>query len=141
MILHNFKLVKSYLYLTTVKCYVILYSMNNTIARIKGKKQQLDQYKPFPKSFVTNMNEWFKIELTYTSNAIEGNTLTRKETALIVEKGITVEGKSITEHVEAINHAKAYEFIQTLIKKTHKDITKRDLLNIHSIILQKNNLI
>ncbi len=71
------------------------------------KKGNLDKYRPMPPELVKNLEEWFLIELTYTSNAIEGNTLTRKETAAVVEKGITVGGKSLTEHLEATNHAKA----------------------------------
>lgn len=119
-----------------MKCHVILYGINMINNQIQIKKQQLDQYKPFPKSVISNMNEWFKIELTYTSNAIEGNTLTRQETALIIDKGITVEGKSITEHQEAINHAHAFEYIQNLVNNKDKKITEQDILTIHSIILK-----
>lgn len=110
--------------------------MKNILSIIQEKKVRLDQCKPFPKAFLANMDEWYKIELTYTSNAIEGNTLTRQETALVVEKGITVEGKSITEHLEAINHAKAYEYVQNLKIKSTKNITERVILDIHAIILQ-----
>ena len=82
------------------------------------------------------MDEWYKVELTYTSNAIEGNTLTRQETALIIDKGITVEGKSIREHLEAVNHGKAFEYIRHLKLKNIKDISEQIILNIHSIILE-----
>ncbi len=110
--------------------------MKNTLERIQKKKAEFDVFKPFPKTFMANMEEWYKIELTYTSNAIEGNTLTRQETALVVEKGITVEGKSIVEHLEAINHAKAYEYIQKLQFNNLKKINQSIILNIHSLILQ-----
>lgn len=110
--------------------------MIDDLKRIHEKKKMLEAFQPLPKIVLKNLDEWFKIELTYTSNAIEGNTLTRQETALVVEKGLTVEGKSIQEHLEAINHAKAYEFIETLIKKKRKDITEATILDIHSIILQ-----
>lgn len=109
--------------------------MDEILNRIQQKKELLDTYRPLRKEFLKNLDEWFKIELTYTSNAIEGNTLTRQETALVIEKGITVEGKSIQEHLEAINHAKAFEFIQTLIDKTSKDITEQTVLDIHALIL------
>lgn len=50
------------------------------------KKAKLDGYRPLPPDLVQNLEEWFIVELTYTSNAIEGNTLTRRETAVVVEK-------------------------------------------------------
>ena len=56
-----------------------------------------------PKELVKNLEEWLDVELTYTSNAIEGNTLSRMETALVIEKGITVEERA-EEHLEAVNH-------------------------------------
>lgn len=111
--------------------------MNDILARLIAKKEQLDSYKPLPQELVKNFEEWFKIELTYTSNAIEGNTLTRQETALVVEKGITVQGKSLEEHLEAINHAKALDFVKTLTARKRQDIASGDILNIHRIILQK----
>jgi Fic family protein len=60
--------------------------------------------------------------LTYTSNAIEGNTLSLAETALVVEKGITIGGKTITEHLEAINHAQAITFIKQLVTKKRTEL-------------------
>jgi len=107
-----------------------------TLSRLHELKKQLDVHRPFPKEIIRNLDEWYKVELTYTSNAIEGNTLTRQETALVVEKGITVEGKSIVEHLEAINHAKAWEFIMTFQNKDIKDISEQTIRNIHSIILR-----
>lgn len=110
--------------------------MDTVLETIKIKKERLDAYKPFPKTMGDSMREWYKIELTYTSNAIEGNTLSRQETAQVVEKGITVEGKSVVEHLEAINHAKAFEFISNLNLKNMKDITEAVIRRIHQIILQ-----
>jgi len=111
--------------------------MDDILIRLTAKKQQLDAYKPFPVELIKNLEEWFRIELTYTSNAIEGNTLTRQETALVVDEGITVQGKSLEEHLEAINLAKAFDFIKTLTTKTKKDITNGLVLGIHRIILDK----
>jgi len=112
--------------------------MDDILTELTRKKLLLDKYKPLPKEIEKNLEEWFRIELTYTSNAIEGNTLTRQETALVVEKGITVGGKSITEHLEAINHAEAFTFIERLAKeKTKEQLTKHDILDIHQHILRK----
>jgi Fic family protein len=111
--------------------------MEGKLKQLTEKKHRLDKYRPLPPELVKNLEDWFRVELTYTSNAIEGNTLTRQETALVVEKGITVEGKSLKEHLEAINHAQALEFIKTLIKKKREELKEVDILDIHKIILAK----
>src|SRR3989344_7822124 len=114
--------------------------MKDVLAQLTTKKKRLDVYKPLPLEVIKNLDEWFRIELTYTSNAIEGNTLTRQETALVVEEGITVKGKSIQEHLEAINHAQAFDFIQkNVVHKKRTDIIQQDILDIHRMILHKIN--
>lgn len=111
--------------------------MTNILTALEAKKQRLDAFLPFPVALVANLREWFKIELTYTSNAIEGNTLSRAETALVVEKGITVDGKTLQEHLEAVNHAQAFDWVMQRIHSTKKDITERTILDLHQLILQK----
>lgn len=111
--------------------------MVNIITTLEEKKQRLDAYLPFSVDLVNNLRQWFKIELTYTSNAIEGNTLSRAETALIVEKGLTVDGKTLQEHLEAVNHAEAFEWVMQRIETTKQDITERTILDLHQLILQK----
>jgi len=111
--------------------------MEDKLSQLTKKKQRLDKYRPLPPELVKNLEDWFKVELTYTSNAIEGNTLTRQETALVVEKGITVKGKSLEEHLEAINHIQALGFIKSLVKKKSQNISQKDILDIHRIILAK----
>lgn len=103
---------------------------------LTAKKTHLDSIRPLPTELVRNLGDWFRVELTYTSNAIEGNTLTRKETALVVEKGITVGGKSLIEHLEATNHARALDWVALLAGRSPKSLTEEDILHIHSIILQ-----
>lgn len=110
---------------------------NDLLQNLTEKKKKLDGFRPLPPDLVKNLEDWFRVELTYTSNAIEGNTLSRSETALVVEKGITVSGKTLTEHLEAINHAEALDFIKELVGKKREDITERDVLDIHSLILSK----
>ncbi len=105
--------------------------------KLNEKKKILDKHRPFDAALVKNLEEWFRIELTYTSNAIEGNTLSRAETALVVEKGLTIGGKSITEHLEATNHAAALNFIKEQIKRRPSDLRERDILKIHEIILDR----
>lgn len=100
------------------------------------KKYELDQYRPLPQALVKNLDDWFLVELTYTSNAIEGNTLTRAETALVVEKGLTIGGKSLKEHFEANNHAHALEWVKSLVSKPIHDISENTILQIHKFIFE-----
>ena len=115
---------------------VILYGFFMNFNPLTAKKEQIDQFRPLPPELVQNLEEWFLIELTYTSNAIEGNTLTRKETAAVVEKGLTIGGKSLTEHLEATNHAKALADIMALAQSKTSDLTENSILTIHNTILR-----
>lgn len=100
------------------------------------KKERLDGYRPLPGALVRNLNDWFRVELTFTSNAIEGNTLSRRETALVVERGITVGGKSLVEHLEATNHASALEWVMEQLAHEPIQIQEKDILRIHELILK-----
>jgi Fic family protein len=111
--------------------------MNTILSKLEKKKVQLDAYRPLDPALVANLSEWFRIELTYTSNAIEGNTLSRAETALVVEKGLTVDGKTLQEQLEAVNHAHAFDWVMQKIRTGDKDITEKTILDLHELILQK----
>lgn len=104
------------------------------------KKNELDSLRNdgegLPLGLVKNLDDWFRVELTYTSNAIEGNTLTRRETALVVEKGLTVGGKSLQEHLEASNHAYALDWVRELAEKSDSVPSESELLQLHSLILR-----
>lgn len=100
-----------------------------------NKQNELDSYRPFDPDFIKNLEEWFRIELTYTSNAIEGNTLTRQETAIVVEKGITIGGKTLIEHLEATNHVAALDWVKAISRSKDK-ISEKDILKIHELILK-----
>lgn len=103
---------------------------------LDNKKKQLDRIRPLTPELVKNLEQWFKVELTYTSNAIEGNTLSRLETAVVIEKGLTVGGKSLVEHLEAKNHAQALDLIHEIQQKKTCEITENDILSIHALILK-----
>ena len=104
------------------------------------KKSELDRYRNtgegLPSGLVKNLEDWFRVEITYTSNAIEGNTLTRRETALVVEKGLTVGGKSLQEHLEGSNHAYALDWIKHLAHRPDGVPSENELLQLHSLILR-----
>lgn len=107
--------------------------MNTVLTEIKNKQKKL-------KELLTNTNnqkemiKWLKTELAYTSNAIEGNTLTRKETELVIDNGITSTSKPLRDYIEAVNHAKAFEKIITFLEQDN-NINENFMLNIHKIIL------
>ena len=103
---------------------------------LTNKKNEIDSFRPLPPALVKNLEEWFLIELTYTSNAIEGNTLTRKETAAVVEKGLTIGGKTLVEHLEATNHAKALQDLMKLASSKTSDLSENDILTVHNSILR-----
>ena len=112
--------------------------MKNILTSLEEKKLRLDSYRPLPGELITNLSEWFKIELTYTSNAIEGNTLSRAETALVIDKGLTVSGKTLQEHQEAINHAQAFDWVTEQAKTTGRSsLTESTILDLHQRILHK----
>ena len=110
--------------------------MNQKIlVRLHAKKQQVQDYLCQHPDFAQNLHERLKVELTYTSNAIEGNTLSRQETALVLEKGIAVPGKQLRELTEATNHAQALERVLTH-PQNHRQITEADILHLHQQILK-----
>lgn len=86
-------------------------------------------------NFSQQIAQALDIEYTHESNKIEGNTLTLRETAIVIEKGLTIGGKPLNDHLEAINHAQAIDYIKDLAKATNT-ITERDILQIHALILQ-----
>ena len=86
------------------------------LQKIEAKKKDLDKHRPLPKEVVEKLRKQFEIELTYNSNAIEGNSLTLNETKMVLEHGITIKGKSLREHFEAINHKEAIVFVEDVLK-------------------------
>ncbi len=110
--------------------------MNSQAERIQEKKAELDALRPLSGRSLAALNAWYDVELTYTSNALEGNTLTRSETAIILEKGITIGGKPLKDHLEAIGHNEALAYVRELAKE-QEPIREADIRNIHRLVLQK----
>jgi Fic family protein len=88
------------------------------IREIEQKKARLDRLRPLSGGALAQLQKYYDIELTYTSNAIEGNTLTHRETAEIIEHGITVSGKSLRDHLEAVDHYEAVQWMRDLAART-----------------------
>jgi Fic family protein len=104
--------------------------------RIINKKNKLDSLRPLSKSLVKKLKEQVIIEWTYNSNAIEGTSLTLKETELVIEHGLTIKGKPLKEHFEAVNHKEAILFLEELIKKEKFKINSLLIRQIHQLILK-----
>ena len=102
--------------------------------RLDAKKAQLDRYRPLPAQVVGNLRESLRLLLTYHSNAIEGNTLTLRETQIVLETGITIGGHPLREHLEATNHAQAWEYLATLADRG-TGITGDTILFLHRLVM------
>ena len=101
---------------------------------IDDLKAKLDQHRPLSPMIVKNLHEDLILRWTYHSNAIEGNTLTLLETKVVLE-GITVGGKALREHFEAINHRDAILYVEDIIKK-QEPFSEWQIRNIHQLILK-----
>ena len=108
---------------------------NNFFTEVDNLKKELDSKRPIPKETLKSLKESINLEWAYNSNGIEGNTLTLRETQVVLE-GITVGGKSIKEHLEAINHEQAILFLDELVKD-NEPITEWNIKNIHQLILKE----
>jgi Fic family protein len=104
--------------------------------RLAEKKAELDGYRPLSSATVAYINEQLRVLLTYHSNAIEGNTLSLRETQLVIEHGITIGGHSLREHLEATNHAQAFAYLTELIEKRTL-ITRDVILTLNRLVVDK----
>jgi len=105
--------------------------------RIDEKLKKLNSYRPLPESAVKKIKERFEIEMTYNSNAIEGNSLTLKETYLVISEGITIKGKPLKDHLEAKNHKEALDYLYELIAKENRPTISEILIrSLNQIVMQ-----
>ena len=108
--------------------------INVMLKEVDVLKEQLSSLRPLPEEALKKIQDAFDIEYTYESNRIEGNTLTLQATALVVNEGVTISGKSMREHLEAINHAEAISYIKDIAKQDI-EISERTIKEIHALIL------
>ena len=108
-------------------------SINSLLSKISDKKRKFNNLFSSDKS-KEQLYKWLKSELAYTSNNIEGNTLTRKETRLVIEEDITSSSKPFVHYQEAVNHAKAFDYIIDMLK-SGKKINENTVLDIHKRLL------
>lgn len=105
-------------------------------ARLQEKKTRLDTLRPLPPAAVRRLQEQLVVEWTYNSNAIEGSTLTLRETQLILEQGVTIGGKSLREHFEVVNHAQAIALVESLAGQ-REPITTTIVRQLHALVLAR----
>ena len=110
-------------------------SLSEQLQQIDQLKTELDSLRPLPPEQVKNLAEFYEVAYTYDSNRIEGNTLTLQETSLVILKGVTVGGKSMREHLEAINHYEAITYLKELIAE-NAPLTERVVKEIHALVLR-----
>lgn len=108
-------------------------SRESLLSQIDRKKKELDHKRPLTEGEISRLNEEFIIEYTYNSNAIEGNTLTLRETDLVL-RGLTIDQKPLKDHMEAVGHKEAFDFVNELVKN-NVPISEGVIKQIHYLVL------
>ncbi|MCL2766680.1 MAG: Fic family protein [Peptococcaceae bacterium] len=104
------------------------------LAEIDNRKAKLSAFRPLTEGETERLRDEFIIGFTYNSNAIEGNTMTLYETAMVLREGITIDGKSLKEHMELIGHKDACMFVEDLVQEA-MPLTEKNILDLHSLVL------
>lgn len=108
-------------------------SKESILEQIDRKKTELDSRRPLTEGEVERLNEEFIVEYTYNSNAIEGNTLTLRETDLVL-RGLTIDRKPLKDHMEAVGHKEAFDYVRELVAK-NVPLSERVIKEIHYLVL------
>jgi len=112
--------------------------MEKLLQDIAAKKAELDRLRPLAPNGLTNLEHSHDIELTYTSNAIEGNTLTAIETTMVIEQRITVAGKPLKDHLEAVDHYDAIRYVRERARRG-EPLTEMDVRNLHRLVMLRSD--
>ncbi|MCI6937258.1 MAG: Fic family protein [Clostridiales bacterium] len=108
-------------------------SSESLLEMIDRKKIELDSRRPLTEGEVARLNEEFTVEFTYNSNAIEGNTLTLRETDLVL-RGLTIDRKPLKDHMEAVGHKEAFDYVRELVKE-QVPMSESIIKQIHYLVL------
>jgi Fic family protein len=103
----------------------------SVLKKIDALKAKIDGYRPLDSHILKQVREYFRIGMTYSSNALEGNSLTETETKIVIEDGITIWGKPVRDHLEALGHSEAYDLLFRLAKNS--DITEANIKELHRL--------
>lgn len=114
-----------------------MYLSEETIKALDKKLKELNKIRPLPTSVVKKIKEQFEIEMTYNSNAIEGNSLTLKETFWVISEGITIKNKPLKDHLEAKDHMETLEFLYEVIENNKNyTISEKLIKELHSLVVK-----
>ena len=102
--------------------------------RLDVNKAAIDRIRPFEGEYLRQLREYYRIGLTWTSNAIEGNSLTEMETKILLEDGLTIGGKPLRDTLEAIGHSLAYDYMFGLLGE--RRITVKDIQALHNLFFK-----
>ena len=100
-------------------------------------KARIDEMRPFPPETLRSLKEYYRVGLTFSSNALEGNSLTESETKLVIEDGLTVDGKPVLHACEAMGHADAYNHLYEI--SVDKPLELADILKLHELFYRRTN--
>jgi Fic family protein len=103
----------------------------NRIADADKLQQEVNRHRPLKGQALKQLQEYFRVGLTWASNALEGNSLTETETKVVIEDGIAIGGKPVRDHFEAVGHAEAFDYLQKLSRG--REIFERDILKLHKL--------
>ena len=101
-------------------------------------QNEINRKRPLKQKRIQLLKNYYLIGLTYTSNSLEGNSLTESETKVVIEEGLTIGGKPLRDHLEAQGHARAYEYLFSLVSK--KGVTVKDIKELHKLFYEKIRL-
>ncbi len=106
-------------------------TFHNRNKEVNQLQQEINSRRPLSKHALKQLKEYYRIGLTWSSNAMEGNSLTETETKVVLEDGITIGGKPLKDHFEAMGHSEAFDLLYKLAKKT--EISERNILELHRL--------
>lgn len=110
-------------------------TLKQEYAHCAALKLQIDELRPFPPETLKSLREYYRVGLTYSSNALEGNSLTESETKIVIEDGLTVDGKPLLHAYEAIGHAEAYDHLYKIAQ--NKALELSDILKLHELFYRR----
>ena len=114
-------------------------SVDMLIKKIDQYKKAIDSRRPLSKEEISELDEYYRIGLTYSSNALEGNTLTLAETKVLLEDGLTAGGKPLKDCYEAVGHAKAYDYMLTIARSPQFLFTEEMILSLHRLFYMQTD--
>ncbi len=112
--------------------------MHELATAVEAKKERLASLRPLSPEALAKLEHYYDIELTFTSNAIEGNTLSAVETTLVIEQGITIGGKPLRDHLEALDHYDAIRFVRELARQ-EAPLTESDVRNLQRLVVRRSH--